>query len=109
MGRDGAFHGVLNEPARVAAGPVIQRLGEKEAPMLIIGTTVTIVLAITITVRVERRRRRSPAPRQPPVILTSGVLVLVLRRTRLAAGPALAPRRAEAGRVRRRAPRRRVR
>jgi hypothetical protein len=60
MGRDGAFHGVLNEPARVASGPVIQRLGEKEAPKSIIGTTATTVIAvtITITIRVERRRRR---------------------------------------------------
>jgi hypothetical protein len=61
MGRDGAFHGVLNEPARVATGPVIQSLGGKEAPMsFTIGTAVTIVIAVTIsiTVRVKRRRRR---------------------------------------------------
>jgi hypothetical protein len=60
MGRDWAFQGVLNEPARVAPGPAIQRLGGKEDPMLIIGATVTIVIAltITITVRIERVRGR---------------------------------------------------
>jgi hypothetical protein len=59
MGRSG----VLNEPARLTAGPESPRLGGKEAPMLLISIGVTAMIAmsltITITVRVTRRRRRS--------------------------------------------------